>query len=61
MFFIGQKKRNVLKINCLFFQPIDTKREEFRKYLERCGIMDALTKALVCLYEESDKPEDPLE
>ena len=27
--------------------PIDTKREEFRKYLEKEGILESLTKALV--------------
>ncbi|XP_014282023.1 c-Myc-binding protein [Halyomorpha halys] len=43
------------------YRPIDSKREEFRKYLERAGVMDALTKVLVMLYEEPDKPEDALE
>ncbi|KPJ19787.1 C-Myc-binding protein [Papilio machaon] len=43
------------------FAPIDSKREEFRRYLERAGVMDALTKVLVSLYEEPDKPEDALE
>lgn len=41
--------------------PPDSKREEFRKYLERAGVMDALTKVLVSLYEEPEKPEDALE
>nr|QZL12170.1 c-Myc binding protein [Microvelia americana] len=43
------------------YRPIDAKREEFRKYLERCGVMDALTRVLVMLYEEPDKPDDALE
>lgn len=43
------------------FQPSENKREEFRKYLERTGVMDALTKVLVSLYEEPDKPDDALE
>ncbi|KOC66933.1 C-Myc-binding protein, partial [Habropoda laboriosa] len=43
------------------FQPPDSKREEFRKYLERAGVMDALTKVLVSLYEELEKPDDALE
>lgn len=42
-------------------QQIDSKREEFRKYLERAGVMDALTKVLVSLYEETEKPDDALE
>lgn len=43
------------------YRPIDSKREEFRKYLERGGVMDALTKVLVMLYEEPDKPDDALD
>nr|CAH7751163.1 unnamed protein product [Callosobruchus chinensis] len=43
------------------FKPSEGKREEFRKYLEKKGIMDAFTKVLVNLYEESDKPEDALQ
>ena len=45
----------------ILLQPIDSKREEFRKYLERAGVMDALTKVLVSLYEEAEKPDDALE
>ncbi|XP_018362618.1 PREDICTED: C-Myc-binding protein isoform X1 [Trachymyrmex cornetzi] len=40
---------------------VTAKREEFRKYLERAGVMDALTKILVSLYEETEKPTDALE
>ncbi|XP_069695072.1 c-Myc-binding protein [Periplaneta americana] len=43
------------------YRPIDSKREEFRKYLERAGVMDALTKVLVSLYEEPEKPDDALD
>ncbi|XP_065837426.1 c-Myc-binding protein-like [Oscarella lobularis] len=39
----------------------DSKREEFRKYLEKAGVLDALTKVLVGLYEEPEKPANPLE
>jgi hypothetical protein len=39
----------------------EAKREEFRKYLEKNGVLDALTKVLVGLYEEPDKPNDALE
>ncbi len=38
------------------YKPADSKREEFRKYLEKSGVLDALTKSLVTLYEETDKP-----
>ncbi|XP_065169512.1 c-Myc-binding protein homolog [Atheta coriaria] len=42
------------------YKPNEGKREEFRRYLEKTGVMDALTKVLVLLYEEADKPEDAL-
>ena len=45
----------------LSFQPADSKREEFRKYLEKAGVLDALTKVLVGLYEEPEKPNNALE
>lgn len=35
----------------LFPQGADNKKEEFRKYLEKSGVVDALTKVLVGLYE----------
>ncbi|KYQ48887.1 C-Myc-binding protein, partial [Trachymyrmex zeteki] len=40
---------------------ITAKREEFRKYLERAGVMDALTKIFVSLYEDTERPTDALE
>ncbi|XP_066150475.1 c-Myc-binding protein homolog [Euwallacea fornicatus] len=43
------------------YKPSEGKREEFRKYLEKNGVMDALTRVLVNLYEETEKPEDALE
>ena len=30
----------------------ESKKEEFRKYLQWSGVIDALTKVLVALYEE---------
>lgn len=43
------------------YRVADSKREEFRKYLEKAGVMDALTKVLVNLYEEPEKPANALE
>ncbi|KAE8750055.1 hypothetical protein FOCC_FOCC003179 [Frankliniella occidentalis] len=43
------------------FRPVDSKREEYRKYLERAGVMESLTRVLVSLYEEQDKGIDALE
>jgi predicted RNase H-like nuclease (RuvC/YqgF family) len=43
------------------YKAVDSKREEFRKYLEKAGVMDVLTKVLVGLYEEPEKPNDALD
>eukprot|EP00049_Salpingoeca_infusionum_P000420 m.39807 g.39807 ORF g.39807 m.39807 type:complete len:105 (-) comp10360_c0_seq1:60-374(-) len=40
---------------------IDAKKEEFRNYLDKGGVVDALTKALVGLFEEPEKPANPIE
>ena len=40
---------------------MDVKREEFRKYLEDSGVLDVITKALIALYQEAEKPQDALE
>lgn len=42
-------------------QSIDSKKEEFRKYLESNGVVDALTKVIVGLYDQPEKPSNPLE
>ncbi|KAF3434878.1 hypothetical protein FNV43_RR21965 [Rhamnella rubrinervis] len=39
----------------------EAKKEVFRKYLESGGVLDALTKVLVALYEQNDKPSSALE
>ncbi len=53
--------------------PQASEKEEFRNYLEKSGVIDALTKGsntrqeiliiivLVGLYEEPEKPSDALE
>jgi 5-methylthioribose kinase len=33
-------------VSSSFFQGADSKREEFRKYLEKAGVLDALTKGM---------------
>ncbi|XP_056154481.1 uncharacterized protein LOC130128783 isoform X1 [Lampris incognitus] len=43
------------------YRASESKRERFRRYLERSGLLDNLTSVLVELYEESDKPDNPLE
>ncbi|XP_065218025.1 c-Myc-binding protein [Planococcus citri] len=42
-------------------RSIDSKREEFRKYLETAGVMDTITRILTMIYECTDKPADPLQ
>jgi hypothetical protein len=42
-------------------KTIEAKKDEFRAYLEKTGVVDQLTKVLVSLYEETDKPNNPLE
>ena len=39
---------------------MNSRRENFRKYLETGTAMEALTGALVNLYEDPEKPNDPL-
>ncbi|KAK2970428.1 hypothetical protein RJ640_016282 [Escallonia rubra] len=39
----------------------EAKKEAFRKYLESSGALDALTKVLVTLYEQNDKPFSAIE
>ncbi|XP_047328285.1 c-Myc-binding protein homolog [Impatiens glandulifera] len=39
----------------------EVKKEGFRKYLESSGAIDALTKVLVSLYEQNDKPSSAIE
>ena len=42
-------------------QTTEQKKEEFRKYLEKAGVIDQLTKVLVGLYEETEKPQNVIE
>ena len=42
-------------------QTTEQKKEDFRKYLERAGVIDNLTKVLVGLYEEPEKPGNAIE
>ncbi|XP_062896998.1 C-Myc-binding protein [Mobula hypostoma] len=39
----------------------DSRREQFRRYLEKSGVLDALTKVLVALYEEPEKPNNAMD
>lgn len=41
------------------FKPIDGSKEEFRKYLDRKGVLDAITKVLIKC--NSDRPENAIE
>ncbi|GBG65590.1 hypothetical protein CBR_g51472 [Chara braunii] len=39
----------------------DSKKEAFRKYLDTSGVLEALTKVLVTLYEEPEKPQNAID
>ncbi len=43
------------------YQTVESKKEEFRKYLETSGVVDQLTRVLVALYEEPEKPSNSIE
>uniref|UniRef100_A0A8V0YT59 MYC binding protein n=1 Tax=Gallus gallus TaxID=9031 RepID=A0A8V0YT59_CHICK len=45
----------------VLLQAADSKREQFRRYLEKSGVLDTLTKVLVALYEEPEKPSSALD
>uniref|UniRef100_A0A8C2N4M5 c-Myc-binding protein n=1 Tax=Cricetulus griseus TaxID=10029 RepID=A0A8C2N4M5_CRIGR len=38
------------------YKTTNSKREQFQRYLENSGVLDTLTKMLVALYEEPEKP-----
>ena len=42
-------------------QTTEQKKEEFRKFLEKTGVIDQLTKVLVGLYEEPEKPSNAVD
>ena len=42
-------------------QTTEAKKEEFRSYLEKAGVIDQLTKVLVGLYEEPEKPNNAID
>lgn len=39
----------------------ESKKEEFQKYLEKNGVIDAMTKVLVGLYEAPEKPDNAID
>ncbi|XP_075962559.1 C-Myc-binding protein [Anarhichas minor] len=43
------------------YRASESKREQFRRYLEKSGVLDTITSVLVALYEENDKPDNALD
>ncbi|XP_041797600.1 c-Myc-binding protein-like [Chelmon rostratus] len=43
------------------YRAADSKREQFRRYLEKTGVVDSLTSVLVALYEQQERPNNALE
>lgn len=46
---------------CIISQSIDSKREEFRKYLESGGVTDAMIRILTMIMEHEDPIPDLLQ
>lgn len=55
-FTVAYNERYVLRFQT--YSPVDSKKEEFRKYLEESGVLEKLTRALVSLFEEQDRPKN---
>merc|ERR1712000_93610 len=54
----------ILYYNILNMTTIETsqsKKEEFRKYLEKTGVVDQITRVLVGLYEQDEKPNNAVD
>eukprot|EP00986_Skeletonema_menzelii_P004312 scaffold1464_cov149-Skeletonema_menzelii.AAC.8 len=45
-------------ISMPLYQSPESKKDEFRKYLQKSGAIDSLTSVLVNLYEENEKPSE---
>uniref|UniRef100_A0A4W6DS52 MYC binding protein n=1 Tax=Lates calcarifer TaxID=8187 RepID=A0A4W6DS52_LATCA len=43
------------------YRASESKREQFRRYLEKSGVLDTITSVLVALYEETEKPNNALD
>ncbi|KAL0478097.1 hypothetical protein AKO1_010782 [Acrasis kona] len=41
------------------YQSVNNRKDEFKKYLEKNGVVDAITK--VSLYEEPERPQNALD
>ena len=54
--FLFQKPSTLLSTMSANKMSQDAKKEEFKKYLEKAGVLELLTKSLVSLYEEPEKP-----
>jgi hypothetical protein len=39
----------------------EAKKEDFRKYLEKNGVVEQITKVLVGLFEDPEKPDSAVE
>jgi hypothetical protein len=39
---------------------MEKKREAFKKYLDEKKVMNSLSKIIISLYEQGERPEDPL-
>ena len=57
----GPSYYNLNQAKMASVQTTEAKKEEFRTYLEKAGVIDQLTKVLVGLYEEPEKPGNAID
>ncbi|CAE8709901.1 unnamed protein product [Polarella glacialis] len=48
-------------VSRMSYETADSQKEEFRKYLEKNGIISQLTRVLVGLYEEPERPANSID
>jgi len=50
--FSSQRRRLQRVLTMASYQTPESKKQEFRKYLEKSGVIDALTKGMYCAHAE---------
>jgi len=57
----GHHKQQKAVVREISAEAKELKRRSFREYVKRSGLKTAIVRVLVALYEEKDKPDDPLQ
>merc|ERR1711959_283173 len=61
MGFACHRNRDSLSSSIMSYETADSQKEEFRKYLEKNGVVSQLTRVLVGLYEEPERPNNAVD